>query len=80
MRCATGCTRAAYLDPTEETAQAEYDALVHDDLVHSRKRALLSIVEGLDGATPNGRGEIEITLGPDEELQWLTAVNDARGS
>jgi len=67
----------AYLDPTEEKAQGEYDALVHDDLVRARRAALETIVEGLD-TPPNNRGLIEITLGPDEEMQWLTAVNDAR--
>jgi hypothetical protein len=68
----------AYLDPTEERAQAEYDALVHDDLVQSRRSALESIVDALEAAEPNLRGYVEITLRRDEELRWLTAVNDAR--
>jgi hypothetical protein len=68
----------AYLDPTEEAAQGEYDALVHDDLVRARREAFEVIVNGLDGVAPNKRGIVEITLGPDEEMQWLTAVNDAR--
>jgi hypothetical protein len=68
----------AYLDPTEETAQGEYDALVHDDLVRDRRTALEVIVAGLDGATPNNKGVIEIALTPAEEMQWLTGVNDAR--
>jgi Domain of unknown function (DUF2017) len=68
----------AYLDPTEEKAQGEYDALVHDDLVRSRSAALEAIVAGLDAATPNKRGLVEVTLRPEEEMQWLTAVNDAR--
>jgi hypothetical protein len=68
----------AYLDPTEEKAQGEYDALVHDDLVASRRAALAAIVEGIEGATPNNRGVVEVTLRSDEEMQWLTAVNDAR--
>ena len=32
----------------------------------------------MSAATPNAKGLVEITLRPDEELQWLTAVNDAR--
>jgi hypothetical protein len=68
----------AYLDPTEEKAQGDYDALVHDDLVESRRAALGAIVEGLAGAVPNSRGLIEVKLQPAEEMQWLTAVNDAR--
>lgn len=68
----------AYLDPTEETAQGEYDALVHDELVRSRREAFALIEAGLESAKPNRRGVIEITLGPDQEMQWLTALNDAR--
>ncbi len=68
----------AYLDPTEEKAQGEYDALVHDDLVTARRDALGVIVAGLDNAAPNSRGLVEIKLQPAEEMQWLTAVNDAR--
>jgi hypothetical protein len=68
----------AYLDPTEEAAQGEFDALVHDDLVRSRGAALETVVGGLQAATPNRRGLIEITLRPEQEMQWLTAMNDAR--
>jgi len=68
----------AYLDPTEEKAQGEFDALVHDELVRSRAAALQAIVGGLEAAAPNSRGVIKIALRPDQEMQWLTAVNDAR--
>ncbi len=68
----------AYLDPTEEDAQGEFDALVHDDLVRSRVAALQAIVGGLEAAAPNSRGVIKIALRPEQEMQWLTAVNDAR--
>jgi len=68
----------AYLDPTEETAQGEFDALVREDLVSARKAAFEAIVAALEARTPNGKGLVELTLTPDEEQQWLTAVNDAR--
>jgi hypothetical protein len=68
----------AYLDPTEEKAQGEYDALVHDDLVRSRRTALEVLVAGLEGQSANRRGMVEIALSAEEEMQWLTAVNDAR--
>jgi hypothetical protein len=68
----------AYLDPTEETAQGEFEALVHDDLVSSRRAAFEMIVDRLDAAAPKRSGLVEIELGSDEELQWLTAMNDAR--
>src|ERR1700686_438769 len=59
----------AYLDPTEGKAQREYDALVHGDLVRSRSAALDAIVAGLDAATPNKRGLVEVELRPGEEMQ-----------
>jgi len=68
----------AYLDPTEESAQQEYDAVVHDDLVTARKRAFEAIADRLEAAQPNRRGMIELVLGTDEESQWLTGLNDAR--
>src|SRR3954465_11294378 len=64
----------AYLDPTEEKAQGEYDALVHDDLVAARRSAFGVIVDGLEGAAPNSRGVFEIELAAEQETQWLTAV------
>jgi Domain of unknown function (DUF2017) len=68
----------AYLDPTEEQAQGEYDALVHDDLVQSRQAALATIVAGIEGVEANRRGLVEVTLSAEQELQWLTGLNDAR--
>jgi hypothetical protein len=68
----------AYLDPTEESAQQEFDAVVHDELVGARKRAFENIAARLEQAEPNRRGVVEITLGSEEETQWLTGVNDAR--
>jgi hypothetical protein len=68
----------AYLDPTEETAQGEFDELVHDDLVQSRCAALDAVVDALAGAVPDRKGVVEVELAADRELQWLTAMNDAR--
>ena len=55
----------AYLDPTEEAAQGEYDALVHDDLVRARRAALQVIIDGIDAGVENRRGVIEIALTAD---------------
>lgn len=68
----------AYLDPTEEKAQGEYDAVVHDDLVAARRSALETIADGLEGAVANRRGVVELELSAEAEMQWLTAINDAR--
>jgi len=68
----------AYLDPTEESAQQQFDAVVHGELVGARKRAFESIASRLEATEPNRRGVVELTLGSEEEAQWLTGVNDAR--
>ena len=54
----------AYLDPTEETAQGEYDALVHDDLVRARRDAFAVIVDRLESAAPNNRGSSRSRCSP----------------
>jgi hypothetical protein len=68
----------AYLDPTEEKAQQDFDAVVHDELVGARKRAFEHIASRLESAEPNRRGVVALTLGAGEEAEWLTGVNDAR--
>ena len=68
----------AYLDPTEESAQADYDALVRGDLRDARRAAFAAIAAQIAGAPTNRAGLLEFELPPDGELQWLTAINDAR--
>src|SRR5260370_9255096 len=59
-------------------AQVEYDAVGHEDLGNWRRAGLEATVDARGRAVPNRRGVIEITLRSEDELQWLTAVNDAR--
>src|SRR5258708_38637365 len=54
----------AYLDPTEENAQGEYDPPVHDGLVASRQAAMGAIVAGLGAGAPNRRGPVGLQLQP----------------
>jgi hypothetical protein len=69
----------AYLDPTEETAEQDWQAIVHDDLVRARLDAVASIVADIDGATAVARDRVEIVVAdPDGEQRWLTVLNDAR--
>jgi hypothetical protein len=67
----------AYLDPTEEKAEADWQSLVHGDLVESRHRALSTVQGRLAGAKPH-RGRLEVTLTEDEAEAWLSVLNDAR--
>jgi hypothetical protein len=67
----------AYLDPTEEKAEAEWQELVHGELMEGRHRSV-SVVQGmLTGAKPH-RGRLELTLTEEEAETWLSVLNDAR--
>lgn len=68
----------AYLDPTEEEAESEFQRLVHDDLVRERLAALSLVSESLERAVVNRSGLVEVDLTPDEVQAWLGVLNDAR--
>jgi len=68
----------AYLDPTEETAEQDWERLVHDDLGRSRAEALETLLADLDRAEASKGERVQITLDLDGEMRWLTALNDAR--
>jgi hypothetical protein len=67
----------AYLDPTEEEAESDWQRLVHDDLVGGRRKALASVEGTLAGATVR-RGRFEMTLTDEQAQDWLAVLNDAR--
>lgn len=67
----------AYLDPTEEKAEDEWQGLVHSDLAEGRRRALELFTATLERATP-ARKRLEITLAEEETAAWLGVVNDIR--
>ena len=58
----------AYAHPADEEAEAEYQALVHDDLLASR-RAALDVLEAT--ASRDRLEEAEL-------LSWMTALNQLR--
>jgi hypothetical protein len=65
----------AYLDPTEERAETEWQALVHPELVREKTAALAKLTAGLAAA---GDGPATLTLAADEVEAWIGALNDAR--
>jgi hypothetical protein len=67
----------AYLDPTEEEAEAEWQRFVHDDLVDGRRRALETVEQTLAAALVR-RGRLELTLSVEQAQAWLAVINDAR--
>jgi hypothetical protein len=67
----------AYLDPTEEAAEAEYAAMVLPDLLRQRLDALDLVTASFVRAVPAGEW-LEIALAPDEVAAWLGVLNDLR--
>jgi hypothetical protein len=68
---------SAYLDPTEENAEQEWQELVHPELLRERLAALELVATTLDRAVTK-RGRAELELAPDEVQAWLGVLNDAR--
>ncbi len=67
----------AYLDPTEDRAEQEWQALTHPDLLRERLARLELVVATLDRGEAKGR-RVKVALGPDEVAAWLAVLNDAR--
>jgi hypothetical protein len=68
----------AYLDPTEDAAEGEWQAAVHADLVRQKSAAVEALVDTLDAGAQNRRGNVEISLDPAAVEQWVGALNDLR--
>src|SRR4051812_28655966 len=71
-----------YLDPTEEEAEEQWNALVVPELLRERLAGLEAVLRTLDGGTVvrtvSGREQSEVTLGPEDLNLWLGVLNDAR--
>ncbi len=68
----------AYLDPTEDAAETEWQAAVHGDLVREKSAAVEALVDSLDTGTSGRKDTLTVTLGPEAVEQWVAAVNDVR--
>jgi hypothetical protein len=68
----------AYLDPTEEEAETEWQSLVHPELLRSRLDALARVVDAVGAAESGRRGALVVELGPDDVTALLGVLNDAR--
>jgi hypothetical protein len=67
----------AYLDPTAEAEEAEWQELVHPSLLQERLDAVALITATLDRAVlTDDWWQIDLT--PDEVQAWLGVVNDTR--
>ena len=68
----------AYLDPTEEAAEMEWQAFVHDDLAATKLGNVAELVADLERAPRRADGSLVVTLDEAGETRWLTVLNDAR--
>ena len=68
----------AYLDPTEEEAEGEWQELVHPELRRTRLDALTRLTAALDAAEPGRRGAFLVELASDDVAALLGVLNDAR--
>jgi hypothetical protein len=68
----------AYLDPTEDTAESEWQGAVHEDLVRDKSAAVEALVESLDLGVAGRKDTLTVTLTPEAVEQWVAAVNDVR--
>lgn len=67
----------AYLDPTEDTSEDEWQRLMHADLLRSKLGAAEVFASSLQRAE-TGKGFAEVLLAPEEVEAWLGALNDLR--
>lgn len=67
----------AYLDPTEENAEKEWQRMVHGDLLEAKRANGRSLLDGLE-ALADSRGGVRGTLGVEQAEAWLGTLNDAR--
>jgi hypothetical protein len=68
----------AYLDPTEEAAEAEWQSFVHDDLVRSRLDGFAAVLGSLQASAAQAGDPMAVRLDSAAQASWLTALNDVR--
>jgi len=68
----------AYLDPTEEQAEAEWQELVQPGLLEARLDALSTLETTIAAAEPTKRDRLVVHLSAEEANAWLSVLNDAR--
>jgi hypothetical protein len=67
----------AYLDPTEEEAEQEWQRFSNPDLVVARVAAVRDLVDSLP-ANERRDGRVEGKLDEEHQAAWLGVLNDAR--
>jgi Domain of unknown function (DUF2017) len=68
----------AYLDPTEEVREREWEALVRPELLREKLVALELVISALDTVETGRRGQLVADLSDDDVNALLGVLNDAR--
>jgi Domain of unknown function (DUF2017) len=68
----------AYLDPTEEDAEREWQASVHDELVRGKLAAFNDMRTLLKSGRPGPNGAVVLELDAEQEEHLLGSLNDMR--
>ena len=61
----------AYLDPTEEQAESDWEELVHPGLLEARLDALTRVTDTVAAAEPARHDRFVVHLQPDDVQAWL---------
>jgi hypothetical protein len=67
----------AYVDPTEDRAEDDFQSVVHEDLVRAKSDAVAALLADLD-ASSDGRGRVTLELDGPALEHWVGALNDVR--
>jgi len=67
----------AYVDPTEDRSEEEFQSVVHEDLVRAKSEAVAALLADLDASTDR-RDRLTLELDPAGVEQWVGALNDVR--
>lgn len=71
----------AYLDPTEEQAEEQWQSLVHPELVAEKSTALATMAANLSESGADGvaaHESLRLKLSVADAEAWIMALNDAR--
>jgi Domain of unknown function (DUF2017) len=67
----------AYVDPTEDRAETDFQSVVHEDLVRAKADAVAGLLVML-GASTDRRDRLTLELDRSGVEQWVGALNDVR--
>ncbi len=68
----------AYLDPTEDAAESNWQLQVHSELARSRSDALEQFRSQLETSLPQRKGTHDFELPPETIEQWSVVINEIR--